>query len=268
MKMFALGAVLAFAPMHEAMSAEFTTSAKQAVLIEHPSHRVLLAKNADQPMAPSSMAKLMTLYLAFEALAEDRVKPDAAVRIRARAAQAKGATLGFAAGDAVSFAELLRGTAIHSANDAAIALAEHLAGSEEKFAVAMTSKGTALGLARSRFQNATGHSVKNQSATAADLATLAAALLERFPEHYRMFSATDFTFRGRRYANRNPLLGRIAGADGIKTGQTAAGGYGMVASARRGDRRLILVINGLASEGARATEAKRLIEAGFARIGQ
>ncbi|MCW5771978.1 MAG: D-alanyl-D-alanine carboxypeptidase, partial [Rhodospirillaceae bacterium] len=131
---------------------------------------------------------------------------------------------------------------------------------------AMTAKAETLGLAGSRFANATGFSAKNHRMTAADVAKLAGLVLDRYPLDYGIFGERSFSFRGKSYANRNPLLGSFAGADGLKTGQTAAGGYGLVASAVRGGKRLIVVINGLPSEEARAAEAKRLLDWGFSRV--
>jgi D-alanyl-D-alanine carboxypeptidase (penicillin-binding protein 5/6) len=161
---------------------------------------------------------------------------------------------------------LVRATAIASANDAAVALAEHLQRSEGAFAKAMTATAKELGLDGSRFANATGHTAKDHRMTAADVAKLAGLLLQRFPERWRVFAEREFRFRGQTYPNRNPLLGSFAGADGIKTGQTQAGGYGLAASAQRDGKRLILVINGLPSEEARAAEAARLLEWGFTRL--
>jgi D-alanyl-D-alanine carboxypeptidase (penicillin-binding protein 5/6) len=165
----------------------------------------------------------------------------------------------------VPFVELLRGAAIASANDAAVAIAEHLGKSEAAFAKTMTSTARDLGLSGSRFANATGHTAKDHRMTASDVAKLAGMILQRYPERYRMFGEREFRFRNQTYPNRNPLLGNYAGADGIKTGMTSAGGYGIAASAIRDGRRLILVINGMPSEEARAAEARRLLDWGFAR---
>jgi serine-type D-Ala-D-Ala carboxypeptidase (penicillin-binding protein 5/6) len=246
-----------------APAAAESARAKQAILVEHPGGRVVFEKASDAPMAPSSMTKLMTLYLAFEALKAGRVSETTQVKISKRAAKARGSTMDLKAGDQVPFGELVRGAAIISANNAAVAIAEHLAKSEGAFAKTMTSTARDLGLKDSRFANATGHTAKDHRMTAADVAKLAGAIIERHPDRYRMFAEREFRFRGQSYPNRNPLLGSFTGADGIKTGQTTAGGYGMAASAQREGKRLILVINGLDSEGARADEAKRLLDWGF-----
>ena len=253
----------ALAALATAPATAETTRARQAILIEHPGGRVLFAKAANKAMAPSSMTKLMTLYLAFEALAEKRVTEDTPVVIGRHAAAARGSRIGLAVGDHVAFYVLVRAAAIASANDAAIALAERLGKSERGFARMMTAKARALGLRRSRFANATGFTARGHHMTAADVAKLAGLIMDRFPERYPIFAARNFTFRGKSHANHNPLLGTFAGADGIKTGQTAAGGYGLAASAVRDGRRLILVINGLPSEAARAAEARRLLAWGF-----
>ncbi len=260
---FLLVAALVFA---SAPAAAESTRAKQAILVEHPSGRVLLEKAADKAMAPSSMTKLMTLYLAFEALKEGRVSETTMVKISKRAASAPGSSMDLRAGDSVPFGDLLRGAAIASANDAAVAIAEHLGKSEAAFAQTMTATARELGLSGSRFANASGHTAKDHRMTAADVAKLAGIILQRYPERYAMFAEREFRFRGRSYANRNPLLGSYAGADGIKTGMTSAGGYGLAASAQRDGKRLILVVNGLPSDEARADEAKRLLDWGFSRL--
>lgn len=243
-----------------------STRAKQAILVEHPGGKVLFEKAEDASMAPSSLTKLMTLYLAFEALKEGRVSEATSVKISKRAAGAKGSSMDLAAGDTVPFGELVRGAAITSANDAAVAIAEHLGKSEAAFAKTMTSTARDLGLGGSRFANATGHTAKDHRMTAADVAKLAGILLQRYPDRYRMFGEREFRFRNQTYPNRNPLLGNYAGADGVKTGQTSAGGYGIAASAVRDGKRLILVLNGMPSEETRAAEARRLLDWGFGRL--
>ena len=187
-----------------APAAAESTRAKQAVLIEHPGGRVLFEKAADKAMAPSSMTKLMTLYLAFDALKEGRVSETTAVKVSKKAAGARGSSMDLKAGDSVPFGELVRGAAITSANDAAVAIAEHLGKSESAFAKTMTSTARDLGLSGSRFANATGHTAKGHNMTAADVAKLAGVILQRYPERYRMFAEREFRFRGQTYPNRNP----------------------------------------------------------------
>lgn len=243
-----------------------STRARQAILVEHPSGRVVFEKAAGKPMPPSSMTKMMTLYLAFTALAEKQVTETTPVKVSKRAASVRGSEIGLKAGDSVQFGELVRATAIASANDAAVAIAEHLARGEGAFAKKMTATGEQLGLTGSRFANATGHTAKDHRMTAADVAKLGGILLQKFPDRVGIFAEREFRFRGETHANRNPLLGSYPGADGLKTGQTQAGGYGLAATAMRDGKRLILVINGLDSEEARAAEAKRLLDWGFARL--
>jgi D-alanyl-D-alanine carboxypeptidase (penicillin-binding protein 5/6) len=247
----------------QAFAAEWSTSAKQALIVEHAGRRVLFEKDASRAMAPSSMTKLMTLFLAFEALEQGRAKESEPVSITTRAARAKGATADLREGERVAFGQLIALAAVHSANDAAIAIAEHLAGSQEAFARRMSERAAELGLTGSRFVNATGHSANGHRMTARDVALLAGLLIERFPRRYAVLGDKEISFRGRTYRNRNPLLDSFPGADGLKTGQTAAGGYGIAASAVRDGRRLIIVLNGLASEAARAEETRRLLEQAF-----
>ncbi len=241
------------------------TAANQALLVVHPSGRVLLAKNADRPMHPSSMAKLMTAFLVFEALADGRLAEDEGIAVSRHAAGQGGSRLGLRRGRRYRAGDLAAAAIVHSANDAAVALAERLAGSEPAFAAAMTRRARQLGLRASAFRNATGFTAPGQRTTARDIARLAGAILARFPGRYRLFGRRTVRFGGRDRRNRNPVLGRVAGADGLKTGQTRAGGYGLVASAVQGGRRLILVVNGLRSAAARQREAVRLLRWGFAR---
>jgi D-alanyl-D-alanine carboxypeptidase (penicillin-binding protein 5/6) len=265
MSRLALSFALALSALVAPAAAE-STRARQAILVEHPSGRVLFERAEGKPMAPSSLTKLMTLYLAFEALKEGRVSETTPVKISKRAADARGSSMDLSAGDRVPFGELVRGVAITSANDAAVAIAEHLGKSEAAFARTMTATARDLGLSGSRFANATGHTAKDHRMTAADVAKLAGAILQRYPERYRMFGEIAFRYRNQTHPNRNPLLGSYPGADGVKTGQTSAGGYGIAASAVRDGKRLILVLNGLPSEEARAAEARRLLDWGFSRV--
>ncbi len=243
------------------------TKARQAILIALPGDRVLLRKRASRRMAPSSMVKLMAIYLVFERLRDGRAALGDQVEVSASAVRTRGSRIGLKAGDKVSLENLLRGVIVYSGNDAALALAEHFGASEAKFAAMMTARAKALGLATSRFKSATGFTAKGQYMSANDLARLAARTINDFPLFYLYFRERRFTFRGKIYRNRNPVLGRVAGADGLKTGQTRAGGYGLVVSAERRGVRLILVINGLRSAKARAREAVRLLEWGFRKVG-
>jgi D-alanyl-D-alanine carboxypeptidase (penicillin-binding protein 5/6) len=242
---------------------EPSTRARQAIVIEYPTKRVLFEKRADRRMAPSSMTKLMTAFLIFEGLRKKTLRLDEPVKISRRAARQRGSTLSLKRGQTVPLGDLLRATIVHSANDAAVALAERVAGSEAKFARRMSKRAKQLGLKKSRFRNATGFTRKGHRMSARDVALMAGLIIAKFPNYYRYFGERSFSFGGKTYTNRNPLLGAAAGVDGLKTGQTRAGGYGLVVSAKRGPLRLILVVNGLKSAAARKREAARLLEWSF-----
>lgn len=240
-----------------------TTAAKQALLVDFPSYRVLFAKNAGDRMRPSSMTKLMTALLVFEALRAGRLTGEAQVAASRNAAGQRGSRVGLKRGASYRVRDLVRAMIVHSANDATVALAERLAGSETAFAAAMTRRARQLDLRDTAFRNATGFTAPGHLTSARDVARLAGEIVGRFPARYRLFALRSVQFGGRTWRNRNPVLGRVAGADGLKTGQTRAGGYGLVASAKRGGRRLILVVNGLKSAAARQREAVRLLRWGF-----
>lgn len=239
------------------------TPAKQALLVDFPSYRVLFAKNAGDRMRPSSMTKLMTALLVFEALRAGRLSGEAQVAASRHAAGQRGSRVGLKRGGRYRVRDLVRAMIVHSANDATVALAERLAGSETAFAAAMTRRARQLGLRDTAFRNATGFTAPGHLTSARDIARLAGEIVARFPARYPLFALRSVQFGGRTWRNRNPVLGRVAGADGLKTGQTRAGGYGLVASAKRGGRRLILVVNGLTSAAARQREAVRLLRWGF-----
>ncbi len=249
-----------------AVAAQPKTLARQAFMIALPAKKVLLAKRSTRPMAPSSMAKLMTVLLVLEALEAGKVSLAQPIKISRTATRTRGSRLGLKPGEAVTLETLLRGTIVASGNDSAIALAEAISGTETAFARRMTARAKEIGLKNSRFRNATGFSRRGQRMTARDVATLSAYLIERYPLFYAYFALRSVSHGGKAFANRNPVLGAVDGADGLKTGQTRAGGYGLAASARRGDTRLILVINGLKSAKARRDEAIRLLEWGFAQM--
>lgn len=240
--------------------------AKQAILMSFPLGIVLLRKDERAPMAPSSMTKLMTALLVIEAIKSGKTKADAKVTITQAATKTRGSRARLRRGQKVSVQTLLEATLIGSANDAAIALAIHIAGSEDKFAAQMTTRAKEMGLLGSQFRNATGFAAKGHQMTARDVALLSAHIMNRHPQYFALFAKRTTKVGRRRLRNRNPVLGRVKGADGIKTGQTRAGGFGLAASAVRGKVRLILVINGLKSAKARAIEARRLLEWGFKTV--
>ncbi len=235
------------------------TSAREAILIDAATDRVLLEKNADEPMPPASMSKIMTTYLVFERLKDGRLSLDDELPVSEKAWRKGGSKMFVEVGNQVRVEDLLRGVIVQSGNDACIVLAEGLSGTEEAFAEEMSRKGRELGLTGSSFTNATGWPDPNHRMTARDLAVLAQRIIEDFPKYYHYYGETEFTYSGIRQMNRNPLLYRSLGADGLKTGHTEEAGYGLTASAVQNDRRIILVLNGLESEKARAEESARLV---------
>ena len=224
---------------------------------------VLMEKAPDASMPPASMSKVMTVYLVFERLKDGRLSLDDTLEVSEKAWRKGGSKMFVEVGNKVRVEDLLRGVIVQSGNDACIVLAEGLAGTESAFAQLMTQKAEEIGMTGSHFTNSTGWPDPNHRMTARDLAILADRMIENFPDYYGYFSETEFTWNGIKQYNRNPLLGRVAGADGLKTGHTEEAGYGLTASAKRGDRRLILVVNGLGSVRARAEESARLMEWGF-----
>jgi D-alanyl-D-alanine carboxypeptidase (penicillin-binding protein 5/6) len=252
--------VVAAAP---ARAQTIETSAQEAILIDASTGTVLLEKNADEAMYPSSMTKMMTMYLVFEALAEGNLALDDTLPVSEKAWRMGGSKMFVEVDTRVRVEDLIRGVVIQSGNDATIVLAEGLAGSEEAFAEKMTQKAHDLGMTSSNFRNASGWPDPDHYTTARDLAMLAMHTIEDFPQYYPYYAETSFTFSDIEQSNRNPLLYANMGADGLKTGHTEAAGYGLTASAIRDDRRLVLVINGVESSEGRAREGERLLEWGF-----
>jgi serine-type D-Ala-D-Ala carboxypeptidase (penicillin-binding protein 5/6) len=246
-----------------AAAATIDTIAKQAILVDMTSGTVLFEKNADERMPTSSMSKIMTMYMVFEAIKQGRMSLDDALPVSERAWRMPGSKMFTELGNTIRVEDLIRGVIIQSGNDASIVLAEALAGTEEEFAARMTARAHELGLKNSQFMNATGWPHDDHYSTARELAQLAEYLIKQFPEFYHYYSETEFTYHDIKQGNRNPLLYRNMGVDGLKTGHAEAAGYGLTASAERGGRRLILVVNGLPSMQARADESARLIEWGF-----
>jgi serine-type D-Ala-D-Ala carboxypeptidase (penicillin-binding protein 5/6) len=245
-----------------------TTKARQAILIDAESGAMLFQHNADERMSPASMSKLMTLALIFKALKAGDVKLDTEFLMTVGAWRKGGAPSGTSAmfvpvGTREPLERLLQGIVVESGNDAAIAVAEGLAGSEPAFARAMTEEAQRLGMRKSTFANATGLYAPDHLTTARDLAILARHLIREYPDHYPRFSQKEFQYRKHLFRNRNPLLGSGIGVDGLKTGSIKESGFGIVASAKQDNRRLILVINGLERQEDRKTEAIRLLEWGF-----
>ncbi len=239
------------------------TAARQAILIDAETGAVLLEKNADEFTPPSSMSKLMTVYMVFERLKDGTLSLDDKFPVSKKAWQKKGSKMYVLIDTSVRVEDLLRGIIVQSGNDASIVIAEGLAGSEEDFAAQMNEKAREIGLEASVFRNASGWPEEGHVMSVRDIATLARRTIQDFPEYYPFYAEKSFTYSGIRQGNRNPLLYRNMGADGLKTGSTEGGGFGLAASAVRDGQRLILVLNGLPSARARAIDAQRLIEWGF-----
>ena len=235
------------------------TTAREAFLIDATTGRVLLDKNSDVSMPPASMSKIMTTYMVFERLKDGRLALDDELLVSEKAWRKQGSKMFVEVGKMARVEDLLRGVIVQSGNDACIVLAEGLSGTEEAFAEEMTRKAREIGLTGSTFANSTGWPDPNQRMTARDLAILAKRIIEDFPEYYHYYAETEFTYGGIRQMNRNPLLYKSLGADGLKTGHTEEAGYGLTASVIEGERRIILVLNGLGSQKARSEESARLI---------
>jgi len=247
----------------------FDGDAPTAILIEATSGSVLFEKNADELRAPSSMMKLMTAEVVFHALKQGDIKPTDEYRISENAwrrggAPSGGSTMFAAINSKVSVDDLLHGAIIQSGNDSCIALAEGIAGNERLFATEMmTKRARELGLTRSTFANSNGLPDPGNKMTVRELAKLARHIILTYPDFYKLFGEKEFTWNKIRQQNRNPLLNSLEGADGLKTGYTKEGGYGMVGSAVQNGIRLIVVVNGLEDPDDRASEAKKMLEWGF-----
>lgn len=240
-----------------------STIAKQAIMIDYDTGMVLFEKDADAKMPTSSMSKVMTMYAVFDALTHGRLTLDTTLPVSEKAWRMGGSKMFVEVGNQVKVEDLIRGVVVQSGNDATIVLAEGLTGSEEAFAEALTVKAKELGMTNSQFKNASGWPDPEHYSTARDLATLAVRTISDFPQQYEYYKETEFTYNNIRQPNRNPLLYRNIGADGIKTGHTEIGGYGLMASGTKDGRRVVLVVNGLPDEKARADESARLLEWGL-----
>lgn len=248
------------------------TLSKQVVLMDMETGAILLDKNADTPMAPASMSKLMTVFMIFERLRDGRLSLDDTFLVSENAWRKGGAksgssTMFLVPGKRVRIEDLIRGIIVQSGNDACIVIAEGISGSEEAFAEEMTERGKQLGLTNSIFKNSTGWPHPEHRMSPKDLALLAKATIEQFPEYYHYYSERRFTYNGIKQNNRNPLIYKDMGADGLKTGHTQESGYGLTGSATQGDRRLVLVVNGLPTKKERAKEPERLLMWGFREFG-
>lgn len=264
----ALAAVFAVTAL-PALAQPIETQAKQAFIVDIKTGAVLLEKNADEVMPPSSMSKMMTAHMLFEKLQKGEIKLTDEFPVSERAWRMQGSKMFVPLNGKVKVEDLIRGIVIQSGNDACIVVAEGLAGSEEAFAEQMTKRARELGLTKTVFKNASGWPHPEHVTTARDLSILAKHTIETFPEYYKYYAEMNFTYNGIKQGNRNPLLYKQTGSDGLKTGHTEAGGYGLTASVKRGDRRIIMVVNGImvpnspAGLRARAQETENLIEWAF-----
>ena len=237
--------------------------AKTALVIDLSTNEILLEKNSTEKTFPSSMTKMMTALVAFEKIKDGSLSLDQEFLISKKAWKMGGSKMFIEVDKRVSVYDLLLGVVVQSGNDASIAIAEGISGSEEIFAIEMNNLGKKIGLTGSNFTNSSGWPDDNHYTTAEDLAKIAQYTIENHYELYQMYKISDFTYNGIKQDNRNPLLYTFEGTDGFKTGYTEAAGYGLVGSAERGDRRLIVVLNGLESSKSRAQESLRLMDWGF-----
>jgi len=260
-----LVAALAMTPTTAPLVAQSSDNARYAaIVVDAESGEVLFARHADSRRYPASITKVMTLYLTFEALSEGKVKLDDVITVSPHAASQPPSKLGLAAGQHISLDNAMRATAVRSANDMAVAIAEHIGGSEARFAAQMTLKAEELGMTQTRYVNANGLPDSRQLTSARDLAILARAVMRDYPQYYRYFGLHDWAYEGREYRNTNGLLrGGTGGYDGMKTGYTNASGYNLAASAVRDGRRLITIVLGGRSTASRNQHVAALMDTGF-----
>ena len=253
---FGFASVVAFLTL----SSDLATAAPYAaIVVDGNSGAVLHSSNPDAQRHPASLTKIMTLYLLFEQLEAGKLKLDSQLKVSEHAASQSPTKLGLRAGSTIAVEDAIKGIITRSANDAAVVVAEAIAGDEDDFAKLMTRKAVTLGMSRTVYKNASGLPDDNQVTTARDQSTLGRAIQERFPRYYKYFSTRSFTFRGQGIANHNRLLGRIDGVDGIKTGYIRASGFNLVTSVNRGNRYVVAVVMGGSSAGSRDARMRELI---------
>ena len=239
------------------------TNAKQALLYDQETKTIIFEKNADDLMSPSSMSKIMTIYLLFKKMKEGDVKLDDKFKVSKKAWKKGGSRMFLNLNSFVTVEDLIRGIIVQSGNDACITLAEGISGSEDEFVYEMNLLAEEIGLKDSTFKNSTGWPDADHLMTARDLLTLAERTIQDFPEYYHYYTEREFEYNKIKQFNRNPLIFSDLNADGLKTGHTSLGGYGLVASVEKKNRRLILILNGLKSNKERRNESERLIKLGF-----
>lgn len=253
------------------VQAQYDTRASAAYMVDLSTGTVLLEKEADVPLPPASMSKLMTLNMLFEALQDGRVTLETQFGVSSRAKNMGGSTMFLNENDRPTVEDLIQGIIVLSGNDACVVVAEGLAGSEDSFARLMNERALTLGMTGSTFANASGWPNPNHRMSTRDLGLLASRLITEFPEYYGYFGQAEFAFDGRapdNRFNRNPLLKLGIGADGLKTGHTSEAGYGIVGSATQGTRRVVFVLTGMASEKERAEESERVVNWAFRQFVQ
>ena len=244
-------------------SSALETLGKQVILIDATTGAILFSKNPDERMTPSSMSKIMTIYKLFERLKDGELSLTDKFSVSEKAWRKQGSKMFVAVNSRVTIEDLIRGIIVQSGNDATIVVAEGLSGSEGAFADEMNETAKQLNMTHTNFINASGWPDPDHETTARDLAKLTVATVKNFPDLYRYYGEKTFTYNGIKQGNRNPAIYRNIGADGLKTGHTEVGGYGLTVSAIRKNRRLILVINGLPTKKSRAVESERILDWGF-----
>lgn len=255
---------IAMTPNATPLVAQSSDNARYAaIVVDAESGEVLFARHADSRRYPASITKVMTLYLAFEALSEGRVRPTDVLTVSPHAASQPPSKLGLAAGQTITLDDAMKATAVRSANDMAVAIAEHIGGSEDRFTAQMTLKAQELGMTQTRYVNANGLPDARQLTSARDLAILARAVMRDYPQYYRYFGLHDWTYNGRDYRNTNGLLHSGLGYDGMKTGYTNASGYNLAASSVRDGKRLITIVLGGRSTASRNQHVAALMDTGF-----
>lgn len=264
LRLFALASLIV--SMSGIAKAAYETSARAVYLYDVGTDTVLIEKNADVPLPPASMSKLMTLYMLFEALRDERVTLETRFSVSTKARQMGGSTMFLDETDRPTVEELIKGIVVQSGNDAVVVVAEGLAGTEEAFSRLMTERARQLGMKNSNFKNASGWPDPDHKMSTADLGIIATRIIKDFPEYYGYFALEEWDYDGRSPSNRfnrNPLLSLGIGADGLKTGFTDEAGYGLVGSAVQGGRRVVFVVTGLPSQSARRTEGEQIVNWAF-----
>ncbi len=250
------------------LAGDIKITSRSAVLMDMHSGRVLFSHNADERMQPASITKILSLYIADEAINKGQTSLSDQVVISRNAWRTGGSKMFIQAGSSIPLDKLIRGIAVVSANDASVALAEHIGGSVERFVAQMNNKARELGMFNSSFVNPNGLPAKGQFSTARDMVVLARCYLQRFPQAVNLHSEQYFTYNNITQRNRNTLLRHYPDADGLKTGWVAKAGYHIIATAKRGNTRLIAVVMGAKNPGIRSREAEMLLDEGFRMVGE